>query len=213
MLVDISERKKAENQQKILIDELNHRVKNTLATVQSLAGQTARHADGLHDFVDRFEARLLALSRAHDLLTRHHWKDAPLDLLAQEILTPMASDAAGRIKIIGPPVVLNPRTALSLTMTLNELATNAIKYGALSSEAGSLSVNWHVQEEAENQPRLVLDWLEAGGPPVSPPTRRGIGSRLMERCIERDLAGELNLAFEPAGVTCRISVPVEAVKA
>jgi PAS domain S-box-containing protein len=213
MLVDISERKRAENEQKILIDELNHRVKNTLATVQSLAGQTARHADGLQDFVDRFEARLLALSRGHDLLTRHYWKDAPLDLLAQEVLGPMASDAAGRIKMNGPPVVLNPRTALSLTMTLNELATNAIKYGALSSEVGTLSVNWHLLGEAENQPRLVLDWLEVGGPPVSPPTRRGIGSRLMERCIERDLAGEFDLAFEPAGVACRISVPVEAVKA
>jgi two-component sensor histidine kinase len=210
MLVDISERKKAENEQKILIDELNHRVKNTLATVQSLAGQTARHADGLQDFGERFEARLLALSRAHDLLTRHHWKDAPLDLLAQEVLTPMASRAAGQIKINGPSVVLDPRTALSLTMTLNELATNAIKYGALSSEMGMLSVKWHLEGEGA---KLVLDWLEVGGPPVSAPTRRGIGSRLMERCIERDLAGEFDLAFEPAGVTCRIIVPVEAVKA
>ncbi|MBY5639343.1 PAS domain S-box protein [Rhizobium leguminosarum] len=213
MLVDISERKKAENQQKILIDELNHRVKNTLATVQSLAGQTARHADGLEDFAERFEARLLALARAHDLLTRHHWKDAPLDLLAQEVLTAVAGEAAGRIRIHGPSVVLDPRTALSLTMTLNELATNAIKYGALSSEVGNLSVSWHLLGEAQSHPSLALDWLEAGGPPVSPPTRRGIGSRLMERCIERDLAGEFDLAFEPTGVTCRISVPVEAVKA
>ncbi|NDK48885.1 PAS domain-containing sensor histidine kinase [Rhizobium laguerreae] len=210
MLVDISERKKAENEQKILIDELNHRVKNTLATVQSLAGQTARLADGLQDFGERFEARLLALSRAHDLLTRHHWKDAPLDLLTQEVMTPMASKAAGQIKINGPSVVLDPRTALSLTMTLNELATNAIKYGALSSEMGMLSVKWHLEGEGA---KLVLDWLEVGGPPVSAPTRRGIGSRLMERCIERDLAGEFDLAFEPAGVTCRIIVPVEAVKA
>ncbi|MDR6820869.1 PAS domain S-box-containing protein [Neorhizobium sp. 2083] len=212
MLVDISERKQAENSQKTLIDELNHRVKNTLATVQSLAGQTARYADGVHDFIERFEARLLALSRAHDLLTRHHWKDAPLDLLAGEILTPMAGEAAGRIKIEGPAVVLDPRTALNLTMVLNELATNAIKYGALSSDVGRVLVNWDLQKD-EILPRLVLEWLESGGPAVSPPTRRGIGSRLMERCIERDLAGEFDLAFEPAGVSCRITVPIEAVQA
>ncbi|MBB2687849.1 UNVERIFIED_ORG: PAS domain S-box-containing protein [Rhizobium etli] len=213
MLVDISERKQAENKQKVLIDELNHRVKNTLATVQSLAGQTARHASGVRDFVERFEARLLALSRAHDVLTRHHWKDAPLDLLADEILTPICGAAAGQISIQGASVILDPRTALSLTMALNELATNAIKYGALSSEAGTLSVSWHLTREAEPQPKLVLEWLESGGPSVVPPKRRGIGSRLMERSIERDLAGEFDLAFEPAGVVCRISVPVGGVQA
>ncbi|WP_274534857.1 HWE histidine kinase domain-containing protein, partial [Rhizobium sp. LCM 4573] len=144
------------------------------------------------------------LARAHDLLTKRHWGDAPLDALAREVLTPLAGDAAGQIRIAGPPVALNSRTALSLTMALNELATNAIKYGALSSATGSLSVAWQLQGETE----LVLEWCERGGPPVTPPTRRGFGTRLMERCIERDLGGEFDLAFDPAGVSARILVPV-----
>ncbi|RCS25335.1 PAS domain S-box protein [Phyllobacterium salinisoli] len=214
MLVDITEQKQAESRQKILIDELNHRVKNTLATVQSLAGQTARHAAGLEDFLRSFESRLMALARAHDLLTKRHWDDAPLDSLARAVLTPLAaSEAVKRIMIDGPSVGLNPRAALSLTMALNELATNAIKYGSLSSEKGSLGVAWHLQEEGNDQAMLILEWHERGGPLVRPPTRRGVGTRLMERCIERDLGGEFDLAFEPEGVSCRISIPVGQVKA
>ncbi|WP_064707358.1 PAS domain-containing sensor histidine kinase [Rhizobium bangladeshense] len=213
MLVDITERKRAESRQKTLIDELNHRVKNMLATVQSLSGQTARYADDLDDFLRRFEDRLLALSRAHDLLTKRHWEDAPLDSLAREVLMPLAGEAAGRIKVHGPPAALNSRTALSLTMALNELATNAIKYGALSSEAGWLSLTWRLQGEAGAQPRIMLEWHEHDGPPVRPPTRRGFGTRLMERCIERDLGGEFDLVFEQAGVSCRISIPVGLVEA
>ncbi|MCJ8521709.1 sensor histidine kinase, partial [Pseudorhizobium tarimense] len=208
MLVDITERKQAENRQKVLIDELNHRVKNTLATVQSLAGQTARHADGLEDFTQRFEARLLALSRAHDLLTTRHWEGASMDVLVSEVLTAMTGNAAQQIEVGGPEVDLDARTTLSVTMALNELATNAMKYGALSSEAGRLSVTWRLEEEPDLRPRLLLEWRERDGPPVTPPTRRGIGSRLMERAIERDLGGQLDLAFEPPGVECRISFVV-----
>jgi PAS domain S-box-containing protein len=213
MLVDITERKQHENSQKTLIDELNHRVKNTLATVQSLAGQTARHADGMEDFVHRFEGRLLALSRAHDLLTTHHWNEAPLDLLARDVLMPMTTQAATRIRIGGPSVDLDPRTALSLTMALNELATNAVKYGALSSEAGALSVAWDVLAKGQSRPTLRLEWREFGGPPVSPPARRGIGTRLMERCIGRDLGGEFDLSFDPSGVVCHMSIPFGAIEA
>ncbi|MBY2968133.1 PAS domain S-box protein [Rhizobium leguminosarum] len=213
MLVDITERKQAESRQKLLIDELNHRVKNTLATVQSLAGQTARHADDLEDFSHRFEARLLALSRAHDLLTRRHWEGASLDDLAREVLTAMAGDATPQVKIDGPEVDLDSRTALSLTMVLNELATNAMKYGALSLQAGTLSLTWRMEEGSNVKPRLILEWRERGGPPVVAPTRRGTGSRLMERCIERDLGGELDLSFEPSGVVCRISIAAALVNA
>jgi PAS domain S-box-containing protein len=208
MLVDITERKQAEDRQRALIDELNHRVKNTLATVQSLVGQTARHADSIDDFVHRFEARLLSLSRAHDLLTRRRWEDAPLDALAREVLSPLAGEATERIVIQGPPVDLHPRAALSLTMALNELGTNAAKYGALSSESGTVSVLWRLDEQPGGT-RLKLEWREQAGPPVNPPTRRGVGTRLMEFCIERDLGGELDLAFQPDGVCCRIAIPVE----
>ncbi|RFB88823.1 histidine kinase [Rhizobium leguminosarum bv. trifolii] len=212
MLVDITERKRSENRQKILIDELNHRVKNTLATVQSLAGQTARHARSLEDFSERFEARLLALSRAHDLLTQRHWENAPLSSLAEEILKPLAGNATHRIQIEGAPIELDSRTALSLTMALSELATNAVKYGALSSETGSLSLTWRAEDEQSLHSTLILEWREFGGPPVAPPTRRGIGSRLMERCIERDLGGEFDLAFERTGVVCRMSIPAATVE-
>jgi PAS domain S-box-containing protein len=205
MLADISERKQAENRQRLLIDELNHRVKNTLATVQSLAAQTARHADSLEDFSHRFEARLLALSRAHDLLTRRNWEGASLDALTREVLTALAN-AGRQVEIDGPFVDLDPRTALNITMVLNELATNALKYGALSSEAGGLSLSWRLEEGSDLKPRMILEWREHGGPPVVPPTRRGTGSKLMERCIERDLGGELDLTFEPSGVVCRISI-------
>ncbi len=206
MLVDITERKQAEVRQKSLIDELNHRVKNTLATVQSIAGQTARHSESMSDFVGRFEARLLALSRAHDLLTRRHWEDAPMDALAQSVLEPLGGEAGKRILTDGPSVELDPRAALSITMALNELATNAMKYGALSSPHGKLSVVWKV--DTEGPPVLTLEWRERGGPRVEAPTRRGVGTRLMERCIERDLGGEFDLVFDPEGVTCRIVVPV-----
>jgi PAS domain S-box-containing protein len=207
MLVDITERKQAENRQKTLIDELNHRVKNTLATVQSLAMQTARHSESLPDFTQRYEKRLLGLARAHDLLTQRHWEDAPLDYLAREVLAPMSASFGERVQIQGPSVTLNPRAALSLTMALTELATNAAKYGALSSEAGMLSLTWQVRESAD-QTMLDIVWQESGGPPVQAPTRRGFGTRLMERCIERDLSGELDLIFDSTGLCCRTVIPL-----
>ncbi|QGA50472.1 PAS domain S-box protein [Pseudomonas brassicacearum] len=204
MLVDISERKQAENRQKTLIDELNHRVKNTLATVQSLAAQTARNAEDAKDGYRRFEARLLALSRAHDLLTKRHWGQTPLDTLAHEVLKPVFGPEPGRFVIEGPSVDVGTRVALNLTMTLNELAINALKYGAMSVETGTLAVTWHLQAQADGT-LLTLDWREQGGPPVSPPEREGLGSRLMQRCIERDLAGKFELTYAAQGVCCRFS--------
>jgi two-component sensor histidine kinase len=209
MLVDITDRKQAENRQKVLIDELNHRVKNTLATVQSLAVQTVRHADGLQDFIGKFQARLLGVARAHDLLTKRHWENAPLGSLAAEVLAPLTGAAQPRVAIDGPSFDLSPRAALSLTMALSELATNAVKYGALSSEKGTLSLQWHLRQESDST-TLNLEWQELGGPPVSPPTRRGFGLRLMERCIEADLRGVFDLVFEPSGVRCRMTIPVSS---
>lgn len=163
MLVDITERKQAEDRQKNLIDELNHRVKNTLATVQSLAAQTARNAQDAKDGYTRFEARLLALSRAHDLLTKRHWGLTPLDQLAHEVLMPVFGHEPGRIEITGDEINVDTRVALNLTMTLNELAINALKYGAMSSERGTLSVRWSLQP----QPRgalLTVNWRESAAP-------------------------------------------------
>ncbi|SFN78113.1 PAS domain S-box-containing protein [Pseudomonas sp. NFACC24-1] len=209
MLVDISERKQAENRQKTLIDELNHRVKNTLATVQSLAAQTARNAEDAKDGYRRFEARLLALSRAHDLLTKRHWGQTPLDTLAHEVLLPVFGHEPGRVVIEGACVDIGTRVALNLTMTLNELAINALKYGAMSVETGTLAVTWQLQTQADGT-WLTLDWQERGGPLVSPPEREGLGSRLMKRCIERDLGGTFDLTYAPQGVCCRFSFPIGA---
>jgi PAS domain S-box-containing protein len=205
MLVDITERKRAENAQKLLIEELNHRVKNTLATVQSLASQTARHTGSLKEFKSTFEGRLLALARAHDLLTKRNWQDVPLQQLVQDITAPAAGD--GRIKIAGPTVALNARCAVSFTMVLNELLTNASKYGALSCPDGSLSLSWSLKNNG-GADVLAYDWTEYGGPQVSPPRRRGFGTRLMERCVEGDLGGEFDLVFEPQGVRCRMLIPI-----
>ena len=212
MLVDISERKQAENRQKTLIDELNHRVKNTLATVQSLAAQTARNAEDAKDGYRRFEARLLALSRAHDLLTKRHWGQTPLDTLAHEVLLPVFGHEPGRVVIEGASLDVGTRVALNLTMTLNELAINALKYGAMSVETGTLAVTWHLQTQVDGT-WLTLDWQERGGPPVSPPEREGLGSRLMKRCIERDLGGTFDLTYAPQGVCCRFSFLIGAAGA
>ncbi|NUT68382.1 PAS domain-containing sensor histidine kinase [Pseudomonas corrugata] len=209
MLVDITERKQAENRQKTLIDELNHRVKNTLATVQSLAAQTARNAEDAKDGYRRFEARLLALSRAHDLLTKRHWENTPLDALAKEVLMPVFGLEPDRITIEGATIDVGTRVALNFTMTLNELAINALKYGSMSVETGSLSVTWDLQPQP-NGTLLTLDWREQGGPPVARPEREGLGSRLMKRCIERDLGGQFDLTFAPEGVYCRFSFLIGA---
>ena len=207
MLVDITERKRSESAQRALIDELNHRVKNTLATVQSLAVQTVRHSGSLKEFAPQYEKRLLGLARAHDLLTTRNWEDAPLDVLARDVIGPLSDAMEQHVHIDGPPVALNPRAALSLTMALNELATNAAKFGALSSEQGRLSLVWKVLDRA-GQRWVELLWQEAGGPPVTAPSRRGFGTRWIERCLERDLGGELDLVFDRDGLRCQMSFPL-----
>jgi len=205
MLVDITERKRAENAQKILIDELNHRVKNTLATVQSLAGQTARHAADLADFLPTFTGRLLALSRAHDLLTERNWQAVPFRKLVHDIVDPVSG---GRVTTDGPDIDLDARSALSVTMVLNELLTNAAKYGALSEPNGSVLLSWRVGTGERMTNAIDCEWRERGGPQVKPPKRRGFGTRFMERCVEHDLAGEFDLVFEPEGTRCHMVFPI-----
>lgn len=208
MLVDISERKEAEARQKRLIDELNHRVKNTLATVQSLAGQTFRRAGVPPEARDVFEARLFALSRAHDQLTNAHWASAEFRALAHDICAPYRGEA-DRIRLEGPPVKLSPRAALTLAMVLHELATNAAKYGALSAPGGTVSVSWNVAN-GTTTPAMHIAWRETGGPQVKPPKRRGFGSRLVEQGVHQELDGAAAIAFERDGLTCNIDFPLTA---
>jgi two-component sensor histidine kinase len=189
---------RAAEHQKLLIDELNHRVKNTLATVQSIATQTLRTADTTQDAKDALERRLLALSRAHDVLTRENWEGADLMDVVERALEPYQVHSENRLHITGPHVRLTPRMSLALAMALHELATNAVKYGALSNKSGIIDVSWAVQDGAA-PPRLVLQWKEAGGPPVVAPRRRGFGSRLIERSLAQDLDGQVDIAFAPTG--------------
>lgn len=193
--IDITAIKQGEARLRILIDEVNHRVKNTLATVQALAHLAARTSGDKDDFLGRFEDRLGSLSRAHDLLTQRHWKDATLREVVDNALAPFD---VGRARIAGPPVVLRPRHALALSLALHELATNAAKHGAFSTPDGRLDLTWSTDGP------VVVAWREHDGPPVREPLETGFGSRLL-KAMARDLAGEIKVDFAPDGVRCRIA--------
>ncbi|NNM73392.1 PAS domain-containing sensor histidine kinase [Enterovirga aerilata] len=206
--VDITDVKRAEEHQTLLIHELNHRVKNTLATVQSVATQTLRNAATAEAAREALESRLIALSKAHDVLTRENWDGANLQEIVAQALEPYGEHGAGRLRYRGPEVRLQPRTALAVAMALQELATNAVKYGALSGPEGEIGVEWSVSNA---QPaRLRLSWVERGGPEVRPPARRGFGSRLIERSLAQELEGEVSMEFRPSGLVCTIDAPLPA---
>lgn len=200
---DITDRRLAEEQQKLLLHELNHRVKNTLATVQSLAYQSFKIVSP--GAMADFEGRLAALSGAHDILTRGLWVSAPIEEVVSAALRPFS--LAGRLNARGDPCELEPKAVLTLAMVLHELGTNACKYGALKGDSGTVDVRWSCEPEGEAT-RLRLRWAEAGGPPVAPPTRRGFGSRLIERQIGREFNGKAELRFEPDGVVAEIEFVV-----
>jgi two-component sensor histidine kinase len=207
---DVTEEKLAAERQELLINELNHRVKNTLATVQSLAAQTLRTSDGNLAARQAFEARLIAVSKAHDVLTRENWEGASLGDIAAQVLAAYRDAAPDHLTIEGPPVRLAPRSALALAMALHELATNAAKYGALSTKAGRVRLSWRVEggPSGEGGRTLQVRWAEEDGPPVSPPARKGFGSRLMERNLAADLDGAVTLDFAASGVVCTIEMPL-----
>ena len=196
---DITERQRAEERQRLLVNELNHRVKNTLALVQGLALQSFRDGRGPAEARTAFQQRLAALAAAHDLLTRESWEGATLTELAEGAVAHL-SGREQRVVTEGPAVTIGPKPAVSLVMALHELATNAAKYGALSVPEGRVSLRW----EAEEGGPLRLEWRETGGPPVSSPDRRGFGLRMIERALAADLAGRVELEFQPEGLVCRI---------
>ncbi|WP_147022596.1 sensor histidine kinase [Microvirga aerophila] len=203
---DITERRHADRRQKLLIDELNHRVKNTLATVQSLAWQAARQDVPPKVAQERFQERLLALSRTHNLLNETHWEDASLRTILETELEPYLTPSS-RVRIDGSQVALPARVAVVLGMAFHELVTNAAKHGALSSERGRVRVDWTVAGSAD-ETVLVINWCELDGPaPEVQPIPR-FGSRLLRQTITRELAGQLDLRFEREGVCCIIKVPI-----
>lgn len=203
--VDISERKRSEAQRELLLAELNHRVKNTLAVVQSIAHQTFRNGAATPAARAAFEGRLLALSTAHSLLTRSNWENARLDRIAEDVFHAQGIEP-GRVRISGPPVQLPAKPSLALSLALHELCTNALKYGALSVDDGTVALTWRI---AEGSPQcLAIAWREAGGPAVMPPGHQGFGSRLINQVIASDLDGTVAIDFAPDGLVCTIDAPL-----
>ena len=195
---DVTERRKAQERQALLVNELNHRVKNTLALVQGLALQSFRDGRDPAEARTAFQHRLAALAAAHDLLTRQSWEGATLRGLAEGALGHLIGQEK-RVEISGPDLTLGPKAAVSLVMALHELSTNAAKYGALSVPAGRVVVAWEVEGD-----RLRLQWREQGGPPAKAPDRRGFGLRMIERALAADLGGGVAMDFKPGGLHCRI---------
>lgn len=204
---DITERHTAEERQRLLLRELNHRVKNTLATVQALATQTVRHAREPRQFLDAFSERLRALGLAHGLLSDHEWRGIGIRELARLELSPFDEADAPRISIAGQDVLLDPDQTLGLALVLHELASNALKYGALSVPAGRVAVSWVIQG-GKGERRLALDWTESGGPEVSPPTHHGFGSILIRRGLAKVISSEVRHEYLPEGVRAQVSMPL-----
>jgi len=206
MLVDITERKEAEQRQKLLLDELNHRVKNTLASVQSVVVQAAKSARDVEEFRHAVEGRILAMSRAHDQLSRRSWADAELQELLEACIAPYLSKA--NVTLDGSHAIVAPRVGLMICMAIHELATNAAKYGALSTPSGRVELRWNA-EPAGDRRVLHLRWQERDGPAVTPPRRHGFGTRLLERGIQAELHGKTSIRYPQAGVECDIEIPLE----
>ncbi len=208
--LDVTERKRAEERQRLLLNELNHRVKNTLVTVQSMAAQTLRAADNLPAFREAFEARLIALSQTHNLLTEQNWESASL----REIVDAELEAFAGRERLdfdYARDLRLNPKATVAIGMAVHELATNAAKYGALSTPEGRVTVAWSV-DPPQAPTRLLLTWTERDGPSVTPPTRRGFGARLLERGLAGELSGVVRLAYDQSGLVCAMTLPLAALE-
>ena len=202
----VRERARVSERDQLLMAELDHRVKNTLANIQALVVQTSRSASSLTGFVEDLDGRIRAMAKAHSLLTQSNWEGVSIATLIGDELDPYGRGGA-ELRIEGPTVILTPKASLSLSLAVHELATNASKYGSLSKAGGRVTVVWHRVENGD----LKLVWNERGGPPVEEPKRRGFGSRLIERALALDTAGHSSIRFEPAGVVCEITLPAAAI--
>jgi PAS domain S-box-containing protein len=208
--VDITERKRDENRLRQMVNELNHRVKNTLATVQAIASQSLRGTDPA--VWQALEGRLLALAAVHDVLTRESWVGAGLHEVVAGALAPHGGIDDVRFVVSGPPLILRPSAVLSLVLGLHELTTNSVRYGALSAATGRVEIRWNIVRGTI--PLLRLTWTERGGPPVVQTVRPGFGTWLIKRGMAQDLRGTVRLGFDdPAGVVCSVEAPLTEVAA
>lgn len=207
--VDVTDRYEGEETQRLLMRELDHRMKNTLQVIQAIIRRTARSHDSIEKFEHSLLGRVNAMARAHELLAHERWMGADIGtIIAQESAN---FDVADSIHAAGPRIRLNPKAALSFALATHELGTNALKYGALSTPNGRVDVDWSVQNDGDG-PRFVLRWKETGGPPVEPPTRQGFGSMLIERSIAYELDGKAVVDYDRDGFNCTISAPMAAIR-
>lgn len=198
---DISQYRRAQANQRVLINELDHRVKNTLATVQAIAGQTFEGSDAAA--LASFKNRLTALSKAHEVLTRNAWEPTALDRIAGSVAGTFGPD---RFTLAGPELIVSPKVTVALMMALHELATNAVKYGSLSIPGGRVRISW--RHEPPDDSVLEVVWEESDGPPVTPPTRTGLGMRLIEEQLAYEFGGSTQIRFDPGGLVCTIDLPL-----
>jgi len=205
--IDAKEREAADKLQKLILDELHHRIKNTLATVGAIATQSLRTATSIKHGQHAIEGRLAALGRAHDLLMQVSWANTSLMATIRGAIEPYDSQGAGRISIDGPDVSITSGAVIALAMTMNELCTNTTKFGALSSPAGRVEIAWMIDATTQ---RLRLTWAESGGPVVEAPTRRSFGTRMMDS-LGQQLNGKVELEYRPTGFVYTLDVPLSAL--
>lgn len=204
---DITARKRADEHRALLANELSHRVKNTLATLQAVVSQTLRTATSMEDAATTLGARIQAMAAANDLLVNERWESASIHDLVSRTLAPFGPEDGDRFAVDGPDVRIPPRIAVALSLALHELATNAAKYGALSNRDGQVRLTWTVEDGARDG-RLHVSWEEVGGPAVDPPTRVGFGSRLIERVLAHEIGGSANIEYRPDGIFFKAIAPL-----
>ena len=207
--IDAKEREAADRLQKLILDELHHRIKNTLATVSAIASQSLRTATSIEHGRQAIDGRLVALGRAHDLLMQVSWANASLAHTVRGATEPYDSQGAGRFRITGPEIGVKSGAVIALAMTLNELCTNTTKFGSLSVPGGHVEIAWTIDDERQ---RLRLTWTEVNGPAVSAPSRRSFGTRMMGS-LGQQLHGEVKLAYEPTGFLYTLNVPLSSLTA
>jgi PAS domain S-box-containing protein len=207
IVTDVTERKAAEDHIQFLMHEISHRSKNLLTVIQSIARRTARTAGTMEEFEGRFELRLQGLAASHDVLVRENWQGAPLAELVRQQLVPFVEVQSSRFELAGPDVVVTAEAAQAIGLAIHELATNAIKYGALSAPTGKVRVSWMLGGNADASPPLLLNWIEQGGPPVSQPSRKGFGHVVIGEMVERSLNARVAMEFAVEGVKWSVSIP------
>lgn len=209
IVADITERKVAEDHVQFLMNEMRHRTKNLFTVIQAIAHQTASTSGTTEEFQRRFAQRLQGLSTSHDLLVAQNWQGASLGELVREQLAPFARVGGTRVKVSGPTVFVSAAAAEAIGLALHELATNAVKHGALSAASGQVTVSWAIEDGAAKQRQLRMSWVEQDGPSVTPPTRSGFGRTVMEAMLVQRLDGKVTMNFAPGGLTWDLSIPAD----